>query len=242
MCFDYYVGAGDVDAALAVAEYPSPRVIYPDARRTGLLSAALLLVPPDSIHAGLLLGEYGSALYHETGDSDAAQEALGRALIIAKKEHDLALEMRVLTHSAEIDLWTLNWGEVPPKGRRAIELAGSLGDPTFQVTASYFMVRALAGMGQLQEAQQLAEAMIVPAEHSRSFPPLRDAHWSNGTLHRAAGDWQDARRFLDHCVEALSELTRASADLAVLNLQVGNLVQGRENVDRVLANPPAGVT
>ncbi|MCI0793528.1 MAG: hypothetical protein J4O03_08690, partial [Chloroflexi bacterium] len=242
LSFDYYVEAGDVGAAVAVAEYPMPRASHIDLERNRLLSDALALVPPDSFHAGLLLSEYGSALYYEVGDYEGAQEAFGRALAIAEKERDQALEMRVLTNSTQVDLWALTWEEVPLKGRRAIELARSLDDPMFQVTASYVTASTLAAMGRRQEAQRLAEAMLAPAENLRSLTPLMDALWSNGTLHRSVGNWQDARSFLERGVELHPEGAQPNSDLAVLNHQVGDLVQGRENIDALLENPPAGAT
>ncbi len=243
LSFDYYVEAGDVDAALVVSEYPLPGAVHMDMGRVSLLSDALALVPPDSLHAGLLLAEYGSALYYEVGDYDGAQDAFGRALAIAEKERDQALEMRVLTNSIEVDLWTLNWEEVLPKGRRAIELARSLDDPMFQVTASYVTVRTLTVMGQSQEAQRLADSMLAPAESLRSLTPRLDALWSNGTLCRSAGNWQDARRFLEGVAFLRSgEGSRANSDLAVLNHQVGDSIQGNANISRLLENPPAGVT
>jgi len=241
LSFDYYVEAGDVDAALAVAEYRAPRAPDIDLGRNRLLSDALALVPPDSLHAGLLLAECGSALYFETNDYDGAQEAFGRALAIAEKERDQALEMRVLTNSTQVDLWTLNWEEAPLKGQRAIELARSLGDLTFQVTASYTTARVLAAMGQRQQAQRLAEAILAPAENLRSFTPLADALWINGTLCRSVGNWQDARRFLESDTADMSKRTTTNCDLAVLNHQVGDLVQGSANIGRVLENPAAGV-
>jgi len=242
LSFDYYVEAGDVDAALAVAEYPMPRAPHIDLGRNRLLSDALALVPPDSHHAGLLLSEYGVALYYEVGDYNGAQEAFNRALAIAEREGDQALEMRVLTNSAEVDGWDLNWEAVPLKGLRAIELAHSLDDLLFQVTASYVTARTFAAMGRRQDALRLAEAMLAPAENLRSVTPLADALWSNGTLGRSAGDWQDARRFLERNLELRAESPRPHSDLAVLNHQLGDFVQGRENIDQLLENPPAGVT
>ncbi|MCI0782416.1 MAG: hypothetical protein J4N93_14085, partial [Chloroflexi bacterium] len=187
-----------------------------------------------------LLSEYGAALYYELGDYEGAQEAFSRALAIAEREGDQALEMRILSNSTEVDLWTLNWEAGSPKGHRAIELARSLDDLTFQVTASYATTRTLAAMGRRQEAQRLAEAMLAPAENLRSLTPLMDALWSNGTLHRSVGNWQDARSFLERGVELHPEGAQPNSDLAVLNHQVGDLVQGRENIDALLENPPLG--
>ena len=97
-------------------------------------------------------------------------------------------------------------------------------------------------MGQLQEAQRLAEAMLAPAENLRSLVPLLDALWSNGTLCRSEGNWEDARRFLERAMEFSPVGPRMNSDLAVLNHQVGDSVQGRANIATLLENPAAGVT
>ena len=241
-CFDYYVETGDVDMALMVAVHPIQRSIHYDIGRHNLLSEALLLVSPGSLHAGLLLAEYGSAIYHETGDHDGAQEALARALAVAEIEQDRVLEMRTLTYSAEVDLWTLNWEQVPSKGQRAIELAKDLEIPAFQASAAYMTSRALAGLGRLQEAQRLAESMLAPAENSRTMVPLLEALWANGTLCRSSGDWQNARRFLTSDSVNTLDVTRSNTDLAVINHQLGDLIEGGANVETLLENPPAGVT
>ena len=133
--------------------------------------------------------------------------------------------------------------EAPVKGARAVELARSLDDLPFQVTASYATARTLVAMGRRQEAQRLTEAMLAPAESLRSLIPRLDALWANGTVHHSAGNWQDARRFLEGVLFLRSgEGNRANSDLAVLNHQVGDSIQGNANISHLLENPPAGVT
>ena len=242
LSFDYYVEAGDVEAALAVAEYPLPRAAHIDVGRNRLLSDALALAPPNSLHASLILSEYGAALYYEANDYEGAQEAFSQALTIATREGDQALEMRILPHATEVDLWTLNWEAGSPKGRRAIELARGLDDLTFQITATFLTARMLAAMGRRQKAQRLTEAVLAPAENLRSLTPLWDALWMNGTLCHLAGNWEDGRRFLERGTESLAANTRSFADLAVLNHQVGDFVQGAPYIDPILELAPTGVT
>ena len=60
--FEYYIDAGDVDRAVAAAEYPVRR---PPGTTTGtmdLVSRVLALVPPDSHQAGRLLSTHGLTL------------------------------------------------------------------------------------------------------------------------------------------------------------------------------------
>ena len=100
----------------------------------------------------------------------------------------------------------------------------------------------LEAMGRLQEAQRLTEAVLAPAEDLRSSTALLDALWLNGTLCHLAGNWEDGRRFLERDTESLVASTRSFVDLAVLNHQVGDFVQGKAYIDRLIELPPTGIT
>ena len=240
LAFDYYVQEGDVDAAVAVAQYPVSVLGGVGTGRTELISDALALAPTDSLQAGLLLAGYGMSLYYETADYHGAQEAFGRALVIAEKEQDQVLEMRTLANGAEVDFWQLRWQGVVQRGQRGVELARRLDYPHVEVAASFQVAQALAGIGQGQEAQGLAQAMLPPAEKVRDTRSLMDALWMNGTMSRSLGNWQDARGFLERSVEAGS-VVRSPTDLAVLEYQVGDVVPGEARMGQLLefaANRP----
>ncbi len=197
-------------------------------------------MPTDSLDAGILLAEFGVSLYRDTANYEGAQEAFGRALVIAQSEQDQVLEMRTLVNANEVDVWNLRWQDVPVKGGRAIELARRLDDPRVEVVASFETARALAGMGELAEAQGLSDAMLTSAERLRDVPSLINALWMNGTLCRSAGSWQDARAFLERgLIVRLSGLLLLT-DLAVLDHQVGDLAQGKARVELMRENPAVG--
>ena len=240
LAFDYFVEAGDVDAAVAVAEFPIPVLRGIDTGRTEFISRALSLVPTDSIHAGVLLAAYGSTLYHETGDYAGAQEAFGRALAIAERDHDQYLEMRTLAHATDVDFWNLRWDELPAKGRRAIDLARRLDDLRIEVAALFQISSTLAAKGEREEAQRLAESMLAPAERLRDVPSLTDALWLNGTLCRAEGKWQDARAFQERYQTIWTRGPRALSDLMVLDFQLGDFAQGESRLELIVENPGTG--
>ena len=240
LAFDYYLQAGDGDAAVAVAQYSLSLLRGVDSGRTELIYQALTLVPPDSLDAGILLAELGSYLYHEIADYNGAQEAFSRALVIAQRERDLSLEMRTLAHATEVDAWNLRWREVPVQGRRAIELARRLDDPRVEVLASYETARVLAAMGQLADAQGISDTMLAPAERLRDVSSLINALWTKGTLCRSVGDWQDARAFLERGLSVRLSGPRLLSDLAVLDHQVGDLTQGKARVELIQENPAGG--
>jgi hypothetical protein len=88
-----------------------------------LLARALTLVPDDSHEAGRLLSHYGGIVGVDEGDYEDSQQALGRALSIARREGDVALEVQTLGFAATVSAAHLHWQESADHGLRAIELA-----------------------------------------------------------------------------------------------------------------------
>jgi tetratricopeptide (TPR) repeat protein len=109
--FDYYFAAGDVEQAVAAAQYP---LFYASGVQDAgkMVSQALTLVSHGSIEAGLLLARYDLLINLETGDYRRAQDTLGRALAIAQKEGDTSLEIQALTNAADVDWYHLRWPDV----------------------------------------------------------------------------------------------------------------------------------
>ncbi|MCZ6866767.1 MAG: protein kinase, partial [Chloroflexi bacterium] len=162
--FDYYERAGDVARAVAVAEYPLPALSQ---RRTGIaqfIARALELVPPDSQQAGRLLSTYGTELGRVGNDYQGAEEAFDRALAIARREGDLALEVRALAASANVDLFHLRLQGTLEKARHIIDLASSIGDDQAAWSAHLDAARALQLMGEGGLVQQHASAALQLAE------------------------------------------------------------------------------
>jgi DNA polymerase III delta prime subunit/tetratricopeptide (TPR) repeat protein len=135
--FDFYAQAGEVDRAVAVAEYPLSTASIGRTGHAQFLLRALQLVPPDSLAAGRLLSNHGAELGRLENDCDGAQEALRRALAIARREKDRALEVRTLALSANVNLFHLRIEEALENARQAIELAAGMGRPSDGVAGPY---------------------------------------------------------------------------------------------------------
>ena len=237
--FNYYVESGDVSAAITVARYPVGNLPMTDIGRTELTSRALALVSPESIDAGFLLAFRGLGVFHEKRDYETAQESFDKALAIAEREQDSALEIRVLANAIQVDLWNLRLQDLPARGMRAMEVARSIGDPQVEVQAAYETARALAATGDLKQARLISEGMLSPAEKLRSVPAMANALWLNGSLCRAAGDWEDARAFFKRML-AIRTGPRVLTDLSVLDHLVGDIVQGEIHIAQLLENPTSG--
>ena len=123
--FDYYAQAGDVSRAVAVAAHPIPLSLglgYTDFPE--LIARALTLVariPPR--RDGCSPSTAGTRGIVEA-DYEEAQRAFQRALSIAQRQDDAALERRTLANAAWVDVWHFRSQDCLEKGLRAIELAG----------------------------------------------------------------------------------------------------------------------
>ena len=233
--FDHYAGAGDIQGAVSVAEYP----INPGMGRvrvTQLISRALALVPPDSHQAGNLLSRYGLALGNEMGDYSGAEEAFNKALTIARRDKDVALELRVLANSATVDFLHLRWQDCVEKGLRAVELSGSGkgGDPQVEVTARFWAGLALAYMGDLDGAQQQQTAALFQAERLRHRGLLSSVLVRKEVIAHLTGDWRSARTFIDQGLAAVAQETRLLSVRVLLEYEVGEFDQGEVYLERFL--------
>ncbi|MFQ6028297.1 MAG: LuxR C-terminal-related transcriptional regulator, partial [Dehalococcoidia bacterium] len=234
LAFNYYADAGDVERAVAVAEYPYPPSWGQSLTVTKLIPRALGLVPAESHQAGRLLSRYGYLMGMEEGDSVGAQEAFARALSIAEREHDTILEMVTLANAARIDRSRHDYNEALRKGLRAIELARQHDHLFVEVTARYDAAGVLRETGELEQARQHAVAMLEGADQ------LRDRAWRSsalnlsGTLCYLMGDWPAARGFSDLGLAVSPGDHRNLSNRAVGEYQVGEFDQGSVHLERLL--------
>ncbi len=221
--FDYYAEAGDVDRAVAVAQYPT------DIGNTGvpeLVVRALELVPPDTHEFGRLMSHYGYHSGQRRGDDQGAQEAFTRALAIAQREGDQVLEMWTLARAGNVGISYLRPQDCLLKHGQAIELNSRVGDPDLEVAARDCVVTTLIGMGDLDEAESQSEAMIQYAERSRFRGGLLTAlsHAAIPALFR--GDWQSTRELTDRGLRLDPDDPYCLSLRAMAEYMVGDLEAG----------------
>lgn len=232
--FEYFAQSGDIDQAVAVAESALHSPLGERTRTADLVTKALSLVLPDSYHAGRLLSIYGRVLGLERGDYAGARQAFDRALAIAKREGDLALEMRTLANAARVSHFNSNYEEAVDLGRQAILLSRQTDEPESETTAYYVASISFGRIGNLREAKQYAAAFLSAAEK------LRDSFWLSGALWRNAasayfeGDWQIARDFSDRGFEVSPTDSRNLLTRILLEYETGNFKAGEEYLERLL--------
>ena len=146
------IGDFGLAVALDIADHPYAMPLL--RLLPGLISHALELVPPESLQAGCVLCNHGICLGTTRNGYLAAQEAFGRALAIARREHDQSLEMRVLSSSANIDGMHLRWSESLDKSLQAIEVASLVDEPVFKIRGHFWAGNSLlCGSGDVAGAR-----------------------------------------------------------------------------------------
>jgi DNA-binding CsgD family transcriptional regulator len=230
---DYYAKVGDASRAMAVVEYPF--TIWPGFTRANeLIARALDLVPPDSPEAGRLFSRYGFSLSAETGDFQKAQEAFSRALAIARRQHDVLLEMRTLASVSHMDLLNLRFPESLEKSLSATELTNLVDDPYAAFLAHYSAFLCLWMMGDLGGMQQHAASTLTVADRLRDRYSMAAATWFLEWPILLEGNWNAARDYNERSLAAASSPMFPLSTRAKLEYEIGDFVQGDAYLERLM--------
>ena len=232
--FEYYETSGEVERAVATAEYPlsTPAGITPKAAE--LITRALALAPEDSLTTGRLLVRSAWDLGRMKGDYDGAQGAFSRALEIARLHGNNDLEREALAAAGEVDVFHLRCRESLEKSLRAIQLARQASDPRSEVQARQRATLALTITGDLEGARLHATAGLAPAERLRDRFWLSTAYWSVQFVSRLQGDWYAARDFSDRGLIMGHGDPRILSDRVMLEYEQGDFSQGKFYLKRLL--------
>ena len=239
--FDYYAEADDVPRALAAAQSWLFGGGHGLRGLTEMLLGALDLAPPDSPAAARLLARYGRHLGVVQGDYERARESIERAIAIAKREGDPALEMRTLFDSMTVESHNLHRQEALKKAQRVIELARELSDPLFEGWGHDSAFRALVALGDPEAALMHTDAIRSLREMlgRRDLPEhyLRGRFLSDhapADLSRLLGDWEAARSSYDQQLAGQSYYRppTAYAARALLEYEEGDPSQGEVFLER----------
>jgi tetratricopeptide (TPR) repeat protein len=234
--FDHYVGAGDVDRAVAIAALPIPpiyRTTSADEYRK-LTAEALALVAPQSIEAGRLLAASGWFAGANKADFETAAQAFETALAIARRYGDSALEMRTLLNAAYVDFQHLRWSECFEHATAALALAEQARDGRAETFARVWAARSAMVLGNPTSARNHIAASVALAEQLREPLWLDGAHVDATWLAVLEGRWDDARGASERALTAEPSDTRAIACRALVEYQCGRRAIGDAFLQRLI--------
>jgi len=233
--FEYYADVGNIAMAVAAAEFTiaSPTWLIPGVAQ--LIARALILVPADSHEAGRLLSRYGAALGVGEGDYEGAQQALGRAISIAKREGDVPLEVQTLSYAATVSGQHLYWQESVDNGLRAMELATGDEKPFSDFNSRWWTGISLLYKGDPDAARPHVSVLLDLAERRSTPRAVASNGYSPITyLSCLEGDWKAGRGYSGLGLE-VSPLNPILLLLRImLEHETGEAAQGEVYLERLL--------
>jgi DNA-binding CsgD family transcriptional regulator len=236
--FEYYAEAGDVEHTVEIAERLVVRQFIAVGMSLGwsrIIDRAMELVPPDSHEAGRLLAQRAWISGQDQAEYDAAQAAFERALAIAQRNGDVALEMRTLANATQVDFRNSSFRECIANGLRAIELGCHVDDPRSEVNARYYTSLALAyKVGDLEAAHLHANTMLTVAERLRDRQWLTGAFNVNAILCLLKGDWDGVRDCTHRGLSLTLDDTSLLNARGKMEYQIGNFGEGKISLDRLV--------
>ena len=134
--FDFYEKNGRADRAVAVATIPlcctSERTELGELCRRGLA-----LVERGSLQAAQLLAKLGVVEYHASAHYAAAKRCFEEAESIAKREHNLPLQTRIMVYWSQVEWFSENQEALLERSQAALRLAELTGDLRARVEAMH---------------------------------------------------------------------------------------------------------
>jgi tetratricopeptide (TPR) repeat protein len=231
---EYYLQAGDVSRAVAVAT--DPHISAEGATDVAATIRQIReLTPRGSLEDGRLLARLGAAEYFETGDYRVAQAAFAQALEISAAERDAGLELRTLAYANSVDHFDLRWLEVLAKSRRIRELARCVDDPRSETYARYRAAFALMQTGHADEGTLESDANLALAEQLKDHGLLADALYVKSTLAQLKGEWHEARAHSDRALALSAHQIPFLQTRLLLECETGRRKAGDAHLERLLA-------
>jgi len=166
---------------------------------------------------------------------------LDQALVIARNNNDIGLELRVLANSGNVDGFHLRWETCLAKCQQALELGPSVDDSYTKLRAHLWAFWAfLSANGDIEGARSHAEEIRSIAER------LRDASWLFRSFHTETelscivGAWSSARQLSDQGIALFPTNSILLEQRALIEAQVGDVTHGNSYLQRSLDSRGAG--
>jgi DNA-binding CsgD family transcriptional regulator len=237
--FEYYVNAGAVSGAVAVAQLDFRPEVAPLVHAAQFIPRGLALVSEGSHEAGRLLIRHGYHLGRISSDYQRAQEAFSKALSIARREGDVSLEACALSDAASLDSTHQRQQEAAAKSVQAIALARQIGELHTEVEAQHTAAISFRIMGNPSSARDHAQSMLGSAQSLGIRDRTISALMYNLMLSLLEGQWTEARRYSDLSLELAPKDLRLLSLRCLLECNVGDFHHGEPYLGRLLGSVPS---
>ena len=170
----------------------------------------------------------------EESDYEGAEQALGRAIDIARREGDLHLEAQTLAYAAIVSGQQLHWQESVDHGLRAIELPIGDENPFSARRSRFSIVSGLLRMGDLDAARPHALALRDMAERRSTPRSFAVSFFHIALPSLLEGSWKAVREYSERGLERAPLHPMLLVPLVRLEYETGESAQGEVYLERLL--------
>ena len=135
----------------------------------------------------------------------------------------------------------MRWEDSLAKSLEALNLMREADYPSYEIPGRFWASTSLIGVGELARAKEVAWESLAVAERlgHRTFSQV--AFWTNEALARIEGNWAEARDLIERGLRLNPQEGAFLVARAHIEYEVGDLQQGQEYLDRLIALVRAGL-
>ncbi len=229
--FEFYEGAGEIERAVEIASHhfstQSPSLA---GDLLAVQRRAVELIDETSDAAGPLFSALGHSITSATGDYEESSKQFRKALELAERSGDHALQMRTFSYAVTADVRRGYLDRGLEKARRVIALAKDLEAPPAAWRAYVWGGIALMSKGRPDEAKDWARAAADIARQTRDERVALLASLVLNLVALRLGDWKAVTE--SGMSESLDEISRDWSKLfeAPVACQLGDFDRARESL------------
>ena len=231
--FQCLLDAGEVVAAVAVAEVPLPPTAGYITGMGQLIYKALDLVDADSLQAARLQASYARAAGLEEGDYQAAEVALDRALKITQREGDQGLELRIRSFACDVEGYHGQWAKCLETCLSGMLLTETVDDPRSELLVNFWAAGCPIILGHPEVAPPRIAAALSAARRLRHNFYMSRTLYMELLLAHLTGDWDKGRHATDQGLAVSPREFRLLLGRCLLELELGNFEEAREFLERL---------
>ncbi|MBI4218575.1 MAG: hypothetical protein HY682_00420, partial [Chloroflexi bacterium] len=199
-----------------------------------LIARALAMTEPGTLQAGYLLSHHGFIVGCDNGDYQGAEEALEKALRIARTHRDVALELWTLARAGHVGMHHLRFEECIDKNGVALTLNRQVNDSVAEIWCRYCIVSTLAAEGNLKEAESATDSMLGFSQQARDRLSTTWALTQRARLSCLTGDWKAAIEAADEGLALAPRDSRLLVAGVIPRFQAGHPKEAEPLLDSLL--------
>ena len=231
--FQLLLDAGEVASAVAVAEVPLPPTAGYITGMGELIYKGVDLVEPDSRQAARLLASYARAAGLEEGDYHSAEQALDRALEIALREGDQALELWIRSYACDVEGYHCQPEKCYETCLNGLLLTEKVDDPRSELLVNSWAIGWEIFWGRREETPKRISAAMAAANRLRDHFYLSRELYMSLVFAQVTGDWGGVRDASDQGLAVSPLEFRLILGKCLMESQLGDFDAARESLERM---------